>query len=146
MKKLLFALLVLLVSTTTLSAEERVIDYRTLPQSALTFISTHFPTDNVSIATVEKDLLNRDYKVILTSGAKLEFDKRGDWTSVEVKGKSSSVPEVIIPANIAQYVKSQFPSNRVVKIELDKRTTDIDLNNDIELKFNKEGILVEFDN
>ncbi len=144
MKKLLFVVVAMLVSITTLSAEERVIDKSQLPRGAQTFISTHYPNDKVSIATMERDLLNKDYKVILTNGVKVEFDSSGNWSSVETK-KGSQVPEAIIPEYITSYVKSSFPSTRVVKIDRDKRFVEVDLNNDIELKFNTKGALVEFD-
>lgn len=134
----------MLVSITTLSAEERVIDKSQLPMSAQSFIKEYYPNDKVSLATMEKSVLDKDYKVILTNGVKVEFDGKGNWSSVECK-KGSQVPAEIIPANINSYVKSSFPKSKIEKIERDKRFIDIDLNNDIELKFNLKGALVEFD-
>lgn len=145
MKKLLFAATALLFSVTTLSAEERVIDKKSLPKSAQSFIATYYGDDKVSIATVEKDLLETDYKVILTSGVKIEFDNKGNWTDIEGR-RNSEIPEALVPDDVKSYVQSNFSSRKIIKIERDKKTTEVELDNGIELKFNSNGKLIKVDN
>ncbi|MFI3323907.1 MAG: PepSY-like domain-containing protein [Rikenellaceae bacterium] len=144
MKKLLFAIIALSISLTTLSAQERVIEREALPKVSQKFIATHFPTDKVAIATMEKDGLGREYKVIMTSGTKIEFDTKGNWTDVECKRKNA-VPKAIIPSYIAKYVGAKFPAQSIVGIEQSKRGVDVELSNGIELEFNSRGQLVEID-
>ncbi len=145
MKKLLCSVLAVLFSVTTLLAEERVIDQNMLPKSAQSFIAEYYPSEKVSIATMERGVFDKDYKVILTSGVKIEFDGAGKWTEIECK-RNSEVPMAVIPAKVAKYIKNKFPTNKVVKIERDNKSTDVELNNDLELKFNSKGNLVEIDN
>ncbi|MFI3333393.1 MAG: PepSY-like domain-containing protein [Rikenellaceae bacterium] len=144
MKKLFFALFALLFSVSTLSAEERVIDHHSLPKTAQQFIATHYAADKVSIATMERGVFDKDYKVILTSGVKLEFDGSGEWTEIECK-RNSEVPMKVVPSKVANYVSKRFPKSKIVKIERDKRSVDVELNNDMELKFNNKGDLIEID-
>ncbi|MFI3239540.1 MAG: PepSY-like domain-containing protein [Bacteroidales bacterium] len=145
MKKLLLALVALTISLTASASEERVIDQTALPQAAQKFIETYYPADKVAIATVEKSLFDKDYKVIMTSGIKLEFDGKGAWTEIECK-RNGSVPMAEVHPSVAQYVKDRFPENKIVKIERTKKTIEVELNNDIDLDFNSNGQLIKFDN
>lgn len=144
MKKLLCSVVVLLLSVSALSAEEKVIDQNLLPKNAQSFIASNYSSDKVSVATVERGLFDKDYKVILTSGVKIEFDGDGDWSDIECK-RNSEVPMSIIPANVASYIQDRFPDNKVVKVERDNKTIEVELDNDVELKFNNKGNLIGFD-
>jgi len=44
-----------------------------------------------------------------------------------------------VPANITKYVKAQFPNNIIVKISKKYNGYEIELNSDIELKFDAKG-------
>lgn len=144
MKRVLIVTMALLLSISTLSAEERVIDHSALPKAAQTFISTHYATDKISIATMESSLFDCDYKVILTNGVKLEFDKNGNWTEIECK-RNSSIPMAIVPTNAANFVNNRFPLNKIIKIEKEAKYIEFELDNDVEMKFNSAGEMVEID-
>ena len=66
-----------------------------MPQTAQTFIKTHFPDNKVAMAKMETDWFDKSYDVIFTNGDKLEFDKKGIWT--EVNCKYSAVPVAVVP-------------------------------------------------
>lgn len=144
MKKLLFAIFALMISVPTFAKEEMPIDQSELPAKAQQLINNYYPQEKVSIATVEKEFLARDYKVILTDGTLLEFDRSGDWTDIECK-KGKVVPAAVVPVKIADYVKARFPNNQIQKIERTKNGTEIELNNGYEMEFNKKGNLIEID-
>lgn len=145
MKKILFVVVAMLLSIPSLFAEERVINEKALPKNAKAFIAEHFKMDKISIATEERDGFGKDYKVILTSGVKIEFDKNGNWTDVECK-RNRAIPAKIVPEKIAKYVKGRFPSNVITQIDRDRRGIEVELNNGVELKFNNNGDLIKFDN
>ncbi len=145
MKKLFIILTVLIGATTTLKASEKVVAENMLPASIHEFIKTHYVDEKISIATLERDLFDKDYKVILVSGVKLEFDGKGDWTEVECK-RNSTVPSSIIPQIIKDFIDSKFSAASVRQISKSRRYYEIELNDGTELKFNKKGELVEFDN
>ncbi|MFI3266057.1 MAG: PepSY-like domain-containing protein [Rikenellaceae bacterium] len=144
MKKLLFVA-TLLLGTLTLSAKDKVIELSELPKSAQSFLSTNYSKDKVSTVTMEQEVFSKEYKVVLASGIKVKFDKNGDWTQVECK-RNGQVPASIVPAYVANYVKSKFPSSSITKIEQENKSVEVELDNNVELKFNSKGELVKIDN
>ncbi len=139
MKKLFFVVAAMFCVVAA-SAQEKMIEVSQLPQTAKTFISTHYKSDKVTIATAER----KEYKVLFESGTKVEFDAKGEWKEVENKRKVA-IPNAIVPANIAKMVKAKFPKNIIVTIEKDGKFVDVELDNGVELKFNSKGELVELD-
>ena len=114
------------------ASNDKPITFKELPQKAQQFITTHFNGVEVLSATVDDD-----YEVYLANGTKVEFTLQGEWK--EVKCPGSAVPAAIIPAAITKYVKAQFPKTTIVKIEKKYSGYEVELNNDMELKFDKNG-------
>jgi hypothetical protein len=95
---------------------------------------------------VEKEIeyFSKTYKVILADGMKLEFDRKGEWTTVDAK--FHSVPSELVPQPILDYVREYYPGVKIVSIEKKKREYEIDLSNSLELKFdNKHFYLTDLD-
>jgi hypothetical protein len=148
MKKAIFTLLGIVLATAsvvaaTLGDNDRVIKYEELPAKARTFINDHFPNDAASTVWEDKELSHTEYKVVLASGTKIEFDAAGEWDDVECRG--CAVPAAIVPAKIAVYVAKHYASSTIVEIAKDRNDWDVKLNNDLELEFDKEYRLVEVD-
>ena len=57
-----------------------------------------------------------------------------------------SLPAAIVPAAIAAYVKATFPNTVITKIDKERYGYEIELSNDIELKFNHAGVMMAIDN
>ena len=58
----------------------------------------------------------------------------------------TAVPAAIIPTAIQQYVTATFPGQIITKIDKERRYGyEIELSNDIELKFNKNGMIIGMD-
>ena len=57
----------------------------------------------------------------------------------------TSVPAELIPIEIANYVKASFPNEDIIKIDKDHRDWEIELNNRLEIKFDKKFRVLEFD-
>ena len=96
MKKVLLLLVCLFTLQTVVWADDdKPIQVNQLPQTAQTFIKTHFPNNKVAMAKMETDWFDKSYDVIFTNGDKLEFDKKGVWT--EVNCKYSAVPVAVVP-------------------------------------------------
>lgn len=132
------------VSTFVMADNDKPIKVSDLPQTAQSFIKTHFPKSSVAVAKVETEFLAKSYDVIFTNGDKVEFDKNGNWTNVDCE--YSKVPEAIIPAAIKNYVSKQYPRAKVVKIELSNRKGyEVELNNDIEITFDKNFKVIDVD-
>lgn len=124
--------------------EIRTTDTLQLPVAARQFISKHFRGIAVSQIVIEKEFMEgRKYDVMLVNGFDLDFDTKGDW--MDVNGHRLPVPVSVLPAKIAGYVASQFPQIPVVSIDKDRDGFDIKLSDGRELKFNKAGDFVRFD-
>ena len=120
------------------AVNDRPITFKELPQKSQQFITTHFSGVEVLSVTVDDD-----YEVYLANGTKVEFTLQGEWK--EVKCPGSAVPAAIVPAAITKYVKAQFPNSAIVKIDKKYRGYEVELNNDLELKFDKDGNFIGVD-
>ena len=55
-------------------------------------------------------------------------------------------PEGLIPAFVKTYLDENFPNVKIEKIEKYKKYVEVELANNVEIKFNYEGKVIEFDN
>ena len=143
-KSVLFfaALVCMLMHSVSSFAGDRIIPAEQLPAAAKTFIQKTFPGQTVSYAKIDFDG-RKKYEVRLSNGTEVEFDKNGNWDKVDCN--YSAVPASLVPTNIANYVKTHFAGAKVVKIDKERHGYDVELSNDLELKFNKQGQLMNID-
>ena len=85
----------------------------------------------------------KGYDVILTNGVNVEFDKAGEWK--EIEARHSFIPLTALPQRIADYIRKNFPDNTVISVDKDTREYELKLNNDLELKFDRNGNFKKFD-
>lgn len=143
LETMLFALALLFASPASANTDGgKVISPGKLPQAALQTINTHLPGRKIAIAKVESELFSKSYTVIFTNGEKIEFDGRGRWT--EVKCKRSAVPASLVPAQIAQYIRANYPDCRILEIERDDEY-EVKLSNHVEVTFNKKFEVIDID-
>ena len=132
MKKLL-VLLLGIFTLTAVGCDDRPISFNDLPQQAQQFINQHFNTVGFLSARVDVG----EYEVTLNDGTEIDFTRQGEWKKVDCH--TTAVPAAIIPAGIKNYVAAQFPNNIIVKIDKDRNDYEVELNNDIDLKFDLKG-------
>ena len=145
MKKLFFLLVCLFtIQTVAFADNDKPIQINQMPATAQQFIKQHFSGQKVAMAKVESDFFDKSYEVIFTSGNKIDFDKKGNWK--EVNCKFSFVPNAIIPVAIQNYVKTNYPETKILKIDKDKKDYEVTLSNRIELKFDLKFNLIDIDN
>lgn len=143
LETMLFALALLFASPASANTDGgKAISPGKLPQAAQQTINTHLPGRKIAIAKVESELFSKSYTVIFTNGEKIEFDGRGRWT--EVKCKRSAVPASLVPAQIAQYIRANYPDCRILEIERDDEY-EVKLSNHVEVTFNKKFEVVDID-
>lgn len=134
----------LMIPSVLLRADrDRIISPEELPAAAQAFVTQYFPDQTISYAKKEIDHLRTNYEVRLDDGTEISFTSKGEWDKVE--RHYQAVPAALIPANIAAAIQERFPNATVVKIDKERSGYDIELNNDLELKFNKNGRLVSID-
>ena len=67
----------------------------------------------------------------------------GEWDKVDCY--MLPVPAALVPETIKQYVKANFPDAVINKIDKERYGYEIELSNNLELKFNKQGMLMQID-
>ena len=143
MKKFLLIASALLAFTMMLKADDRPVTLSQLPVAAQTFIKTNFPADKLSYATKDDDIIRPDYNVVLVSGVRISFDNSGALEKIEVG--NNAMPENLIPVQIREFVKADYPDARITEYEIERRHYDVKLSNRLELKFDRNFTLVGID-
>lgn len=134
-----FLFLVTLFTLSLFVSCDRHIPASKLPQEAQVFLTQFFPGNNV--ISVERDGFK--YDVVLMDGTSIEFGHSGGWRDVDCH--LMPVPEGIVPMPILNYVTTNFNMYYIVKIKQERREYEVELNNDMDLKFDKNGIFMYAD-
>lgn len=121
-------------------ADDKPTTIERLPLQAQDFLKRHFALVGVSAVTQDDDLLHKEYEVVLDDGTHIDFNSRGEWQQIEVcRGE---VPRPLLPARVASFVAREYAEQRIIRIERERRTLEVELSNGIELSFNRRGELV----
>lgn len=144
MKKLFLAVVAMFaMSSVAMADNDKPVQVNQLPAQAQTFLQTYFKDAKVALATQETELFNKSYDVVFNTGDKVEFDKSGQWT--EVRCRQTGVPAQIVPAQIAEYVKTNYPDALILQIERDSREWEVKLSNRWEITFNNQFQVIDID-
>ena len=140
MKKIaLFAIMAL--ALVSCESQERIaVDFNQLPAEAQSFVKTHFSDKTISIIFHDKDLFDKDYEVIFEDTSNVDFNKKGEWTEIEVKS-GTGIPHAAMPSAIVNYITAKHPTTFAIKISKDRRDYEVELRNGIDIT----GILVNLD-
>lgn len=145
MKKIL-SMAVLVLMTIQLSFAKDVVtkDEKRLPLTARNFINQHFAQPSISYIKIESEMFNgKKYEAVLTNGAEIDFNSKGEWTEVDCKREA--VPASIIPEYIKEYVRTNFKGNFITQVERGRYGIEVELDNDLNLRFDKNGKFRELD-
>lgn len=129
--------------TNTILDDDKPITYEELPQKAKEFITKNFHKEHVSHVTLDKGIMNDEYKVAFTSGTKLEFNSKGDWKEIDCR--YSSVPHNLIPEKISAYVKEHYPNSSITELKREHGNWEAKITGGLELTFNSDMRLVDID-
>ncbi len=144
MKKILLSALALAaLAVTPTMAEDVAITAQKLPEAAQKFLKTNYAKNRVVSAIHDRDFTDNDYSVVLDDGTKIEFDSSGKWESV--KNSVGNIPAGVVPANIAAYITTHYPSTKVEKIERKRSGYEVELTSDLDLRFSTDGRFVGID-
>lgn len=143
MKKIIVTFMMLVGVSSMAVADERPITVESLPKAAIEFITGNFPNTPVVLATIDREIMDTDYEVRLEDGTTIDFDGKGRW--VEVSNKRSALPSSVLPKPIATYIKSNYPSERCLKIEKNSHSYEVKLTNSLEIVFTLDGKMIGYD-
>lgn len=144
MKKFFLAVASLFTFIGIASADnDRIISFEQLPAKSQEFIKKYFPDEKVSYVKEESDFMELSYEAVLATGTKIEFVGSGEWKEVECR--YSTLNEELVPVQIREYVRKNFPETKFVKIEKGYRDYEVKLTNRLELTFDQNFNLVDID-
>ena len=143
-KNSILVLIAMMIAMVSCEFNDRDVNVGEMPMATNTFINDYFP--GCDIVAVDKDYDGGilTYDVVLNCGIRLEFDRKGEW--LEVDCEPNQVPDGIIPAKILDYVLGKYPDNYIVKIERNWYSYHVELDNDLELVFDKDANFKRIDN
>ena len=145
MKKLFLLLVVSIVGMAPMLADnDKMITREELPKEAQMFLTQHFEGIEVLYAKADRDMgVVTSYDVVLEGDVKIEFNRSGDWTSVDCE--KGQVPNGVLPRGVLDYVTKRFAEAYVVEIEKGLRGYEVNVSNDIDLEFDKNGEFLRVD-
>ena len=123
--------------------EEKGLSENEIPNEITTYVTTHFPTNNIIRVTEDKDGTRKSYDVVLSGNIKLEFNRQREITDID---SNSQLPDSVIPQAIRDYVSENYPDNFITDWELEDNHQQVGLNNDIDLEFSMDGVFIRVDN
>lgn len=145
MKKIIFILSLFAgILTFTGCDEDKIISASQLPQKAQQFIQQYFAEEEIAIVKSEREVSGKKYEVTFISGKNIEFKSNGDWIKVDCL--FSAVLAELVPEAIANKVKEMYPDAIICVIDKENNYTEVDLNNGLDLKFDKKYNLIAIDN
>lgn len=115
-----------------------------LPAPVRTFVQGTYPGATITFAQKDLELTGWKYEVFMADGTHIEFDTDDAWDKIE-SPMAKPIPTQVIPAPIATHLQANFPSAFVTKIEKERNGYEVELSNGIDLKYNKQGALIEMD-
>lgn len=142
--KFVMAIVFALFLSVAAYADDTPIAVDQLPAAVKTFVAQKFPAQKILFAEKDSGFFEKTkYEVRLDDGTKIELFKDGTWNKVENKQKG--VPASFISKGIADYVKANYATTPVIKVDKERYGYDVELANDLELKFNEQFQLVGMD-
>lgn len=132
---------VLLLSFVISAKAQKKIETAELPKPAQEFLQKYFSNTTVDVAKKDAEHGEKGYEVKLKDGTEVEFWKDGSYR--EVDGGDKPIPTEFIPASVKDYVSKNYPNEKITHIDYGHKDLDVDLTNDIDLEFTKEGKILK---
>lgn len=145
MKKFLLILVAMLTMTSVSFARDKYSrDTSVLPRAAQSVLSRNFKAD-VSLIKIEKGFGRvSEYDVTLTDGTEISFDRKGNWENIETS-RGRRVPDALVPQTIRNYVKKNHSGAKIIGIERERGGYEVELDNGIDMKFDRAGNFKRYD-
>lgn len=124
------------------NAQDRYLKTEEYPTEITSYVKTHFPDSDIVSIKEEKERKGTEYEVKLRNMEELEFDQDYSIKSVEAK---KGLPESVVPQKIRDYVAQNYPNRVIEEWKLKRNGQEIELDNDLEIKFDFDGNFLKLD-
>lgn len=140
MKKMIIIAVMFLGFTISANAQKKI-EVTELPKPAQDFLKKHFSNREIDVVKKDAEHGEKGYEVKLKDGTEIEFWKDGSYR--EVDGGKKPIPTAFIPASVKDYVSKNHPNEKITHIDYGHKDLDVDLTNNIDLEFTKEGKILK---
>lgn len=140
MKKIIIIAVMFLGFTISANAQKKI-EVTELPKPAQDFLKKHFSNREIDVVKKDAEHGEKGYEVKLKNGTEIEFWKDGSYR--EVDGGKKPIPTAFIPAPVKDYVSKNHPNEKITHIDYGHKDLDVDLTNNIDLEFTKEGKILK---
>lgn len=114
-----------------------------LPAQASAFIADYFAKAEIARVTLDKEIFDRSYEVTMSCGAKLEFNRDGEWDNIECP--KAQIPVAILPKAIRDYLAAYYPGFHIKELERNRRSYEVKLESGRKLKFDADGEFIKIE-
>lgn len=142
MRNIFFIFLITAITTHSVTAQKKYLAPEDAPSQIKEYAKKHFPNGKIAYVKKKEKLHYTQYKVKLNTLEELEFD--GDFNIYEIESKHA-LPKSVIPKPIWQYVAKNYPNNTIREWKLKKNGRKVELDNDLDLLFDKNGLFLKID-
>lgn len=129
----------------TTDYDEAIIQSADLPEKASQFLKNNFGSETIQNSIKENDIRGDEYKVQLSNGIKIDFDANGEWKEVKSEVANQSVGALFLPQVTRDYLAKNYSNIGIKSVDKDNKGIDVELNNDIDLKFDPSGNFIRID-
>ncbi|SDF26171.1 PepSY-like domain-containing protein [Epilithonimonas hungarica] len=116
--------------------------YQEMPATIKSFLAKYYPKATVVKYEAKSTVVGKKYEVKLNNGAEIDFDKNGNWEEISDK---QGIVSALIPAKIKAYLDQHYKGIKVESIDKERNKIKVDLQNDIDLEFDKNGKFLRVD-
>lgn len=121
---------------------KRTIEAGALPEQIQSYITSHFPEQQIVQAIEEKERKSLEYEVFLSSNYHLEFNT---YLYVESIDGTAKLPDSVIPESVLNYTQVNYPNQYIVAWDWEDTYQQVELNNQMELDFTTSGEFIRID-
>ena len=112
------------------------------PVAIQTYVTTHFPSRIIDLATQTTTNGVVTYEILLSGNTNLVFSDSYDVLEIS---SMDQLPNSVIPQSILDYVAEHYPDNYITEWELEDDYQEVELDNDLELEFTLDGVFIRVD-
>lgn len=123
----------------TTDYDEAIVQASDLPEKATQFLKNNFGSETIQNSIKEKDVNGDEYKIQLSNGIKIDFDANGDWKEIKSEVANQSIGAIFLPQVTRDYLTKNHPQIEIKSVDKDAKGIDIELSNNIDLKFDLNG-------
>ena len=144
MKKLVFSILFMAFALSLVACTDgRIVGFDRLPQNAQQLIIQHFSKEDVLMVEMDRDGLQLEYEVRLKDGTEIDFDSDGNLKKIDCH--DMRVPDALVPSEVLAYVSGNYPEAFITEWGKDDGRWKAELNNGLDLMFNRKYQFVGID-